>query len=447
MQNLVDLSRSLANGKVSSRRLVEQCMDRIADPSGEGDRTFLTVYAQRARDEADLVDQARKKGLALPTFAGVPLSIKDLFDVAGEVTRAGSHVLDDQPKASADAVVVSLLRRAGFIILGKTNMTEFAYSGLGVNAHFGTPLNPFDRAVARIPGGSTSGGAVSVADGMAPATVGTDTGGSCRIPAAFCGIVGFKPTSRRVARRGVIPLSMSLDSIGPLATSVSCCAALDSILSGGPGEDEESHPVLGLRFGVLESYAVEHLDDQVAAAYQSALTRLSQRGVQLKPVTLPELSELPAINRNGGLVGAEAYAWHRKLLETRSEFYDPWVRARFDAGKGQSAADYIDLLNHRARIVAAVRAKTRVYDALVLPTVQMVPPTIRELNDQERSNAINVLCLRNTAIGNFLDRPAISIPCHAPGGAPVGLMLMGETDDDRRLLSIARGVEYAVRPR
>lgn len=445
MRNLIDIKRKLDKGGVRSRDLVEECLDKIADPAGEGRRCFLTVFAQSARKEADLVDEARKHGLALPDFAGVPIAIKDLFDTRGEVTRAASHVLEGNRPAAADADVVASLRHAGFIIVGKNNMTEFAYSGLGLNSHFAAPLNPFEREVGRIPGGSTSGGAVAVADGMVPAAIGSDTGGSCRIPAAFCGIVGFKPTARRVSTRGAIPLSETLDSIGPLARSVSCCAVLDSILSTGETHDEISHPESGLRLGVIEGYVDENLDDSVAMAYRAALTRLSQKGVRLKPVSIPELRELPHINRKGGLVGAEAYAWHRELLETRANLYDPWVRARLEAGGAQSAADYIDLLHARRRMMAAVGERSRMFDALVLPAVPIVAPTIASLHDIAVSNATNLLCLRNTAIANFLDRPAISIPCHETGSAPVGLMLLGETMDDRRLLSIARGLEYAIR--
>ena len=445
MQNLLDLKRRLDSGKISSRDLVEESLHKIGNPDGEGARCFLTVNSDRARKEADLVDEARKHGLPLAHLAGVPISVKDLFDCSGEVTRAGSRALDTERAAKSDADAVAALRRAGFIVVGRNNMTEFAYSGLGMNAHFGTPLNPFERAVGRIPGGSTSGGAVAVADSMVPATLGTDTGGSCRIPAAFCGIVGFKPTARRVSTKGMIPLSETLNSIGPLATSVSCCAILDSILSTGMVRDEESHPEVGVRLGVIEGYVDEKLDDIVASAYAATLTRLSQRGVHLRPVSIPELAEFTNLNRNGGLVGAEAYAWHRPLLETRAEQYDPWVRARFDAGRAQSAADYIDTLHARARITASVNERTRTFDALVFPTVAIVAPTIASLTDPIISNPTNLLCLRNAAIGNFLDRPAISIPCTSPGSAPVGCMLMGETMQDRRLLSVARGLEYTIR--
>lgn len=445
MQNLLDLKRRLDSGKIASRELVEQSLAAIEDPSGEGARSFLTVYAARARKEADLIDEARKSGLSVAEFAGIPISIKDLFDTRGETTRAASHVLDGQAPATKDADAVSALRRAGFIVIGKNNMTEFAYSGLGLNSHFPAPFNPFERSVGRIPGGSTSGGAVAVADAMVPAALGTDTGGSCRIPAAFCGIVGFKPTARRISKRGAIPLSESLDSVGPLASSVSCCAVLDSILAAGEGADEASFPETGLCLGVIEGYVDEKLDSAVAAAFSAALTRLSHRGVRLKPASIPELAELPNINRHGGLVGAEAYAWHRTLLETRGDAYDPWVRARFEAGRTQSAADYLDVLHARQRMIAAVGERSRMFDALVLPTVQIVAPPVDSLRDPAVSNATNLLCLRNAAIANFLDRPAISVPCHAPGAAPVGFMLMGETMEDRRLLSIARGLEYALR--
>lgn len=445
MQNLLDLKRKLESGKRRSRDLVEDSLALIEAPDGEGARAFLSVFADRARKEADIIDDARKHGLFLPEFAGIPIAVKDLFDTRGVVTRAASRVLDTQPPAEKDADAVAALRKAGFIVIGKNHMTEFAYSGLGLNAHFAPPLNPFDRSVGRIPGGSSSGAAVAVADGMVPAALGSDTGGSCRIPAAFCGVVGFKPTSSRVSKHGAIPLSRTLDCVGPLADSVSSCAVFDSVLSSGQGIDEESYPESSLCLGVVEGYVDEKLDDDVAAAFAATLTRLSRKGVRLKPIQIPELAELPTINRNGGFVGAEAYAWHRPLLETRGEYYDPWVRARFDAGKAQSAADYIDLLLTRQRVIQAVRNRTRPFHALIMPTVQIVAPTIASLSDPAVSNPTNLLCLRNAAIANFLDRPAISIPCHQPGSAPVGCMLIGESLDDRRLLSIARGLEYAIR--
>ena len=447
IQNLTDLSRKLNRGSLKSADLVQEALSRIADPAGQGDVVFLRSYPDAARAQADWIDAARAKGIALPPFAGVPLAIKDLFDVKGEVTTAGSRVLDEEPPATADATIVARLRAAGFVILGKNNMTEFAYSGLGINAHFGTPRNPHDKAAYRIPGGSSSGAAVAVAEGMVPAAIGTDTGGSCRIPAAFCGVVGFKPTSTRVPKDGTVPLSKSLDCIGPFANSVSDCAVLDSILSGGAGEDVESFPEGGLRLAVLDGYVTEQLDDTVGAAYEKMLTRLSSRGVRLMPLTIDELAELPKINSKGGLVGAEAYAWHKPFLETRAAFYDPWVRDRFSAGQSQTAEDYIRTVEARAKMRALVARKTDAFDALILPTVQIVAPTLESLADPAKSAATNLLCLRNTAVGNFLDLPAISIPCQGEGALPVGAMLMGRTGGDRRLLSIARGLEGTIRGR
>lgn len=445
IQNITDLSRKLVKRALSSTGLVTEAFARIDDPDGQGKPAFLGTYREAALAQAAAIDAARDRGVPLPRHAGIPIAIKDLFDVEGEVTRAGSRVLDTRPPATGDATCIARLRAAGFVIVGKTNMTEFAYSGLGVNGHFGTPLNPHDKDVARVPGGSSSGAAVAVSAGMVPAAIGTDTGGSCRIPAAFCATVGFKPTSTRVPKTGVVPLSKSLDCIGPLTTSVSCAAVLDSILSGGTGDDVASFPEGGIRLGVLEGYVTEHLDDHVGAAFQDALTRLSRRGVRLTPLTIRELSDLPAINSKGGLVGAEAYAWHKPLLETRGEHYDPWVRARFEAGRSQTAEEYIAVLEHRARLRALVDEKHALYDAFILPTVQIVPPALEDLETVEQSGPINLLCLRNTAVGNFLDLPAISVPCQAPGALPVGAMLMGRSGDDRRLLSIARGLEQVLR--
>lgn len=447
LQNITDLSRKLRKGKLRSRDLVEEVFAAIDSAGEEGTKVFLSTYRDAARAQADWIDSGRQAGVALPPHAGIPIAIKDLFDVQGEVTRAGSRVLDENSPADQDADVVRFLRRSGFVVVGKNNMTEFAYSGLGVNAHFGTPLNPNDPETPRVPGGSSSGAAVAVNRGMVPAAIGTDTGGSCRIPAAFCGIVGFKPTSPRVSKRGMVPLSQTLDCIGPLTTSVSCAAVLDSILSGGQGDDVDSFPEGGIRLGVLEGYVTEKMDEVVSRAYQGALTRLSHRGVRLTPLDIPQLSRLPDINSKGGFVGADAYAWHKDLLETRADHYDPWVRDRFGAGESQTAVDYIAVGQERMRLQALVDEKQKQFDALVLPTVQIAPPTIRELQDQDHSNAVNLLCLRNTAVGNFLDLPAISIPCHAAGSLPVGLMLFGVRGRDRRLLSVARGLERIIRGR
>jgi aspartyl-tRNA(Asn)/glutamyl-tRNA(Gln) amidotransferase subunit A len=362
----------------------------------------------------------------------------------GEPTPAGSAVLANAPHATANAPVVQRMLNAGFIAMGRVNMTEFAFSGLGINPHYGTPTSPWDRGSQRIPGGSSSGTAVAIADGMAAAGLGTDTGGSCRIPAAFCGIVGYKPTARRVPIDGVLPLAPSLDSVGPLAPSVACCAAIDAILAGETPSAPAAMSLSGLRLAVPENLVLDGMDDTVAAAFDRALSVLSAAGARVDRVRFAEWDELPAVNAKGGFAASEAYAWHRALLAAKGAGYDPNIRVRIARGEQMSAADYIDLVAARARLIVRFDASTRDYDCVVMPTVPIVAPRIDELNDQQSYNRINMLILRNTALGNFLDRCSISVPCHRAGEAPVGLMLTGETMGDARLFSIASAVEAAL---
>ena len=444
MDTLPALAAKLAAGTTTSRDLIEECLARAGDAEGEGARVFTSIAADKARAAADGMDRLRKAGAAPSAYAGIPLGIKDLFDIAGEVTTAGSRVLAANPPAQADAVAVARLRAAGFVFVGRTNMTEFAYSGLGMNAHFGTPRNSYDRATGRIPGGSSSGAAVGVADGMFAAGLGTDTGGSCRIPAALCGIVGFKPTAQRVSRDGAVPLSTTLDSVGPLARSVECCAILDAILAGGAPEAGEAFPLAGLRLGVPDCYVTDGMDETVAAAFERALSALSAAGATVSTLALGMLKEIPVINAKGGLVGAEAYAWHREYLERTPQLYDPWVLQRFEAGKSQSAADYIATARARLVMIERVARVTANVDAVIMPTVPVVAPAIASLSDTDTANRINLFLLRNPALGNFLDRCAISLPCHRAGEPPAGLMLLGEHNSDRRLLAIARSVAAVV---
>jgi aspartyl-tRNA(Asn)/glutamyl-tRNA(Gln) amidotransferase subunit A len=384
---------------------------------------FIKVRAERARAAADAMDAARKVGLSVGRYAGIPIALKDLFDIAGEPTPAGSKVLADAPPATANAPVVQRMLNAGFIAMGRVNMTEFAFSGLGINPHYGTPTSPWDRGAARIPGGSSSGTAVAVADGMAVAGLGTDTGGSCRVPAAFCGVAGYKPTARRVPITGVLPLAPSLDSVGPLASTVACCAAIDAILAGEPPVVPVAAPLAGLRLAVPENMVLDGMDQIVAATFDRALSVLSGAGAHIARVRFPSFEAAAAVNAKG---------------------YDPRIRVRIMRGEGFSAADYLDLAPARARIVAEFDTATRDFDCVVMPTVPIVAPRIVDLDDERDYNRINMLILRNTALGNFLDRCAISIPCHQPGDAPVGLMLMGETMGDARLFRIAAAVEAAL---
>ncbi len=446
MKTLLDLAQKLDRKKITSQQLVQHCLENINAPDGEGKNTFTSVFAERARAEAVAADVARREGRHTSPFTGIPLSIKDLFDVAGMVTTAGSHVLDKELPATDDATIVQRLRNAGFIIIGRTNMTEFAYSGLGINAHYGTPASPFDRQTRRIPGGSSSGGAVSVSDAMAAATIGTDTGGSTRIPAAMCGIVGFKPTAARVPQHGCIPLSPSLDSIGPMANTVTCCAVLDTVMSGGDSIELTPYPQVGLRLGVLDGFVLENLDTEVSTAYQRVLEQFGKRGILTKTVNLPELENYQAHANRGSLVGGEAYAWHQQYLDVRHDHYDPWVRDRIEGGRAFSAADYINTVARRASCRSATQKRCIGLDALVLPTVPIVPPSIAELTQNpDLSARVNLMALRNTSIANTLDAPAISIPCNAPNAPPVGFMLLGKHGEDDKLLSIALSLESMIR--
>jgi len=432
----------LAEGKTGSRNLVEQCLDKIADPDGEGSRAFIAVDAAGARAQADAADKLRAAGIVLSPLAGIPVSVKDLFDVRGQVTRAGSKVLDNAPPAQSDAAAVKRLRQAGLVIMGRTNMTEFAYSGLGLNPHYGTPINPFDRKTGRIPGGSSCGAAVSVTDGMALAAVGTDTGGSCRIPAALCGLTGFKPTAARVPMAGALPLSPTLDSIGPLAPSVACCAAMDAVLSGG-GEPVVPKPARQLRIGVLKNYVMDGVDAVVARRYEAALSALSAVGVAVSDMQLADLDSLPELNARGGIVAAEAYALHRSRLAQRLDLYDPRVSARIMKGADQSTADYLDLLAARRNMMARAAGVTDALDAVVFPTTPVIAPPLAQLEDDANYARLNLNLLRNPTVANFLDRCAVSIPI-AGGGAPVGLMMMGHHGKDRELFSAGLTVESIV---
>ena len=444
-QTLIELQGALASGRTSSLALTEAALARAQASDGEGARVFTRLYAERALKAARASDALRQAGFARSPIEGLPISIKDLFDVAGDVTMAGSVALDDAPPASANAPVVERLVAAGAVIVGRTNMTEFAFSGLGLNPHYGTPLNPFDRAAGRIPGGSSSGAAVSVSDDMAAAAIGTDTGGSVRIPAALCGLTGFKPTARRVSRDGALPLSTSLDSIGPIARSVACCAMLDAILSG-TGENLLGEASLaGLRLAVPKTVALDGMDTVVAANFEAALGTLSRAGAQISEIAVPEFAQLGAINAKGGLVAAEAWHWHRELIQRAGDRYDPRVRMRILRGREISAADYIDVLAARAAWIDAVEAWIAPFDALVMPTVPVVAPRIDELADDAVFGATNLLILRNPTLINFLDGCGVSVPCHRPGEAPVGLMVAGVAGRDRAVLSIGQAVEQALR--
>jgi Asp-tRNA(Asn)/Glu-tRNA(Gln) amidotransferase A subunit family amidase len=420
--------------RYSRRALVEVSIEE----SQKYPSVFTRLYPEAACAAAEHADAMRSAGVQISPLAGLPVSIKDLVDVAGETTLAGSTVLKGRPPASSDAPVVKRLRIAGAAIVGKTNMTEFAFSGVGLNPHYGTPVNPADTEVARIPGGSSSGAAVSVATGLCVAGIGSDTGGSIRIPAALCGIVGFKPTARRVPTAGAIPLSTTLDTICAMTRSVDDCILVDSIIADNALVIPDL-PLAGVRLAVPQTLMLDGLDSHVAASFASALSVLSAAGAKIVDVPFALLAESATMNR---FSAPEAFAWHRKLLEEHEAQYDFRVAKRIRMGESMSAADYIDLHRLRREWIARMEEALGPFDSLIMPTVPIVAPPIAELEASEDAFfKANGQLLRNTSAINLLDGCAVSLPCHAPGTLPVGLMVAGPAMADRKVLAVARAIE------
>jgi aspartyl-tRNA(Asn)/glutamyl-tRNA(Gln) amidotransferase subunit A len=445
MPTLASLAADLAAGRITARALVDECLAKIADTDGEGARAFLHVDAEAAIEAAEAMDRLREVSAAPSPFAGMPISIKDLFDIKGQVTRAGSRALEDSAPAAADAPAVARLRRAGFVVIGRTNMTEFAYSGIGINPHYGTPKGAWQRRAGHVPGGSSSGAAVSVVDGMAHGALGTDTGGSCRIPAAYNGIVGFKPTQRRVPLDGAVPLSFTLDSIGPLARTVNCCAVLDAVLANEPVTPLQPRPIKGIRLAVPTTVALDDLEDAVAKTFERALEKLAREGALIERIAVPEFLDIAPMSAKGGFAAAESYAWHRYLIVAKGDIYDPRVANRILRGESQSAADYIDLINARKSLVARASARLAPYDALVLPTTANTPPRIADMKDDRAFTKANLLSLRNCTLINMIDGCGISLPIHREGEVPVGLMLAATGGSDRRIFELAAAMEGLIR--
>jgi len=444
MWTVAQLGADLDAGRTSSRDLVAQALGRIEDRNGEGGRAFLKVYADAARADAAHADRLRQAGVRRSAVDGLPVSLKDLFDVAGEVTRAGSRIRENFPSAKIDAPAVARLRAAGAVFIGRTNMVEFAFGGVGFNPHYGTPKNPYERKIGRVPGGSSSGAAVAQADGMAVMSLGSDTRGSIRGPAALCGVTGWKPTARRVPREGAFPLSFTLDSIGPLANSVACCAAYDAILAGEPEGPLPRLEAKGLRLLLPRSSALDELDRDVAAAFDSSLRILSRVGAILEERPVPQFDRQGEYFKGGGYAGAEAYHIHRANQE-RIDEYDPRVGKRVLLGKNLTASDYLAFADLRVEFIRQVDALAAGFDAILMPTVPCIAPTIAEADATDEDYfRWNMRILRNNGLINFLDGCAASLPCHEPGGAPVGLMVCGVGGSDRHTLAVSAAIERAL---
>ncbi len=444
-RDLIATRKDIDTRRRTASALIQQSTEAARSPANR--HTFISTSFDAAAATAAAVDAQHAAGAPLPPLAGLAISIKDLFDMAGQVSAAGSTVLADRAPASVDCPAVARLRAAGAAFIGRTNLSEFAFSGVGINPHFGTPANPSTLlvdATPRIPGGSTSGGGVSVTTGAAWAALGSDTGGSIRIPAALQGLVGFKNTARLTPTRGAVPLSTTLDTACAITRSVRDAVLLHEVLADRQVKFS-GRPLHSLRLAVPDTLMLDALEPAVATAFERAITTLRAAGAQIEDIALPELAELKALNAAGGFSPVEAWAWHRQLLAEHESKYDPRVVSRIRRGEAMSAADYIDLRNARRDWIAGVEHTLRGFDAMLSPTVPMVAPAIADLvASDEAFFAANSLLLRNPSAINFLDGCALSLPCHADGEMPVGLMVWSSALRDDTVLEASLAIEAAL---
>ncbi|MBP6861608.1 MAG: hypothetical protein KBC57_04540 [Neisseriaceae bacterium] len=437
MTDIASVQSLLTNGKVNSVELAQESLQKIKQHHQEGGKAWVSVDEAAVLAQAEAADAQRRAGYVASPLAGIPVSIKDSFDVKGEVSAAGSKLFAQHDAATEDAPAISALRAAGAVLVGRTNMSEFAFSGLGYNPHHGTPCHP--QRSDYIAGGSTSGGAVSVAGGMVLAGLGSDTGGSLRIPAAFCDAVGFKPTAARVSRQGVVPLSHSFDSVGAITHSVRDCALVDGVLSG-QAHDLQAAPLAGLRLFVTEDYVLDQLAPEVAAAFSHSVTKLSQLGATIVPFAFSELHRIPEINAAGGLTAAEVWSEHQDFFDAARAEYDPLVATRIERGRHISAGDYLRVQQQRAGLIELAQARLAYADAWLMPTVAIGAPKLTELADADTFFRLNALALRNTTVLNFLDGCAVSLPL----GQGLGLSVGGLAGQDAKILNVALSIEQAL---
>ncbi len=444
MAGLRELSQMLRTGETTASKLVEQALSRA-----HKSKSVFTTINPGLVSLAYSIDRARKKSQDLPPLAGIPIALKDLFNISNEVTLAGSVVRKHYagPEA-ADATVVAPLRAAGLLFFGRTNMSEFAFSGIGKNPHYGTPLSIWDRETGRLPGGSSSGSAVAVAEGIVPAALGSDTAGSCRIPAAFNAIVGVKPSYGRMSLNGIFPLSPTLDAPGPLAVDVDSCFILDQLMCGKIEADAglprlQPAALETLKFIVPDARVMTDLDPEVAAAFERAIASLESAGAEIIHAPMPVLDHCDDFFIERPVVVYEVWQYHREMLEQHLDEYDPFVGQRMSAGATISEAEQQARYREREEIVAEFKRQFALLeaDALLYPTVACLPPAIAETEDDENARRVNLRCLRNTATVNYFDGCAISLSCHDKGEAPVGLMLSADNGDDEKLYRIAAAIE------
>jgi aspartyl-tRNA(Asn)/glutamyl-tRNA(Gln) amidotransferase subunit A len=450
MPGLRELSAALRSGQSSAVELVERALERA-----HKSRSVFIAINPGLTSLAYSIDRARKKTQAQTPLAGIPIALKDLFNIRNEKTLAGSTVLQHYARIEeTDAEVVAPLRAAGLLFFGRTNMSEFAYSGIGKNPHYGTPLSIWDRDTKRLPGGSSSGSAVAVAEGIVAAALGSDTAGSCRIPAAFNGVVGVKPSYGRMSLKGIYPLSPTLDAPGPIAIDVDSCYILDQLMCGRSKPTDELPRLQPaeldrLELVIPEARVMQALDTEVQAAFERATDALAAAGVAIRQAPMPVLDRCDDMFVERPVVVREVWDHHRAMLEHHLDEYDPFVGQRMRTGASISDAEQRSRVDERRQVVtefgrqfAALKA-----DALLYPTVACIPPAIAETDDDDNARRVNLRCLRNTATVNYYDGCAISLPCQSAGEAPVGLMLCAANGGDESLYSIASAVETALATR
>ena len=443
--DLTQAAADIAAGRLGAQTALDAALSKARGPANR--HSFVRLLEPQSRAQARAIDSLRDAGAPLPVLAGLAVSVKDLFDIAGQPTTAASRSLEGALAAAQDCPAVARLRRAGAALVGHTNMSEFAFSGVGINPHHGTPANPATAALdaePRIPGGSTSGGAVSVATGAAWAALGSDTGGSIRIPAALQGLVGFKCTARLVPTLGAIPLSTTLDTACAITRSVRDAVLLHEILAARRVRLQE-RTLSGWRFALPQAVMLDALEPAVAQAFERATDKLRAAGARIDEIPLPALTDAATLQRGGGFAAAESWAWHRHRLATSGAMYDPRVALRIRRGEAITAADYIDLTHERRAWIERTESALAGFDALLSPTLPIVAPQIQPLIDSDDAFfAINAMLLRNPSLVNLLDGCALSLPCHREGDWPVGLMVWGPAMADDRVLSASLAIEHVL---
>lgn len=447
MNGLRQISELLQSGEISAVELVESALERAKD----SEHVFIQLNSD-ITSLAEVIDRNRHEQQATPPLAGIPITLKDLFNVRNEKTLAGSIALKHNAKLeSHDADVIAPLRDAGLLFLGRTNMSEFAFSGMGKNPHYGTPLSIWDRDTGRLPGGSSSGSAVSVAEGIVVATMGSDTAGSCRIPAAFNGIVGVKPSFGRLSLNGIYPLSPTSDAPGPLAVDVDSCFLLDQLISGQlkPAQalpEIKPKSIEQIKLIIPDSQVMSGLDEQVQRDFDRSVERLISAGVSIKTVAMPVLDDCIEMFSNRAVALYEAYQHHQHILQSHLDEYDPFVGHRINSGSAISAEQQQQRYDEKQQLIERFNQQFDLLgcDAMIYPTVACLPPALAETEDLEQSRVVNLRCLRNTATANYFDGCSISLPCHQPGQAPVGMMLSARHGHDAALYTIAAAIESLI---